>query len=146
MKNEQKNVHQESKIYILPNAFTAGNLFFGFLSIVLCIQGKFNSDSARESLTQIAALITPSSSEIANSTGYYLLAILCILAACFCDALDGRVARMSGKTSLFGKEFDSLADSISFGVAPCLLMFFLVLQPIEGMKDSYSNFLKNTAG
>ena len=60
MKNEQKNVHQESKIYILPNAFTAGNLFFGFLSIVLCIQGKFNSDSARESLTQIAALITPS--------------------------------------------------------------------------------------
>lgn len=144
MKNEQKNVHQESKIYILPNSFTAGNLFFGFLSIILCIQGKFNSDSARESLTQIAALITPSTEKIANSTGYYLLAILCILAACFCDALDGRVARMSGKTSLFGKEFDSLADSISFGVAPCLLMFFLVLQPIEGMKDSYSNFLKNT--
>ena len=146
MKTEyiRKNVHQESKIYILPNAFTAGNLFFGFLSIILCIQGKFNSDSARESITQVASLITPSNASISNSTGYYLLAILCILASFFCDALDGRVARLSGKTSLFGKEFDSLADSVSFGIAPCLLMFFLVLQPIEGMKDSYSNLLKNT--
>ena len=144
IENPQKNVHQESKIYILPNAFTAGNLFFGFLSIILCIQGKFNADSARESKTQIAALITPSNVGISNSTGYYLLAILCILASFFCDALDGRVARLSGKTSLFGKEFDSLADSVSFGIAPCLLMYFLVLQPIDGMKASYFNLLNNT--
>ena len=142
--NIKKNVHQESKIYILPNTFTAGNLFFGFLSIILCIQGKFNAQSAGESVNQVAALITQNSNITSTATGYYLLAILCILASCFCDALDGRVARLSGKTSLFGKEFDSLADSVSFGMAPCLLMFFLVLQPIEGMKDSYSNLLKNT--
>jgi CDP-diacylglycerol--serine O-phosphatidyltransferase len=141
---QPKNVHQESKIYILPNTFTAGNLFFGFLAIILCIQGKFNADKAGESITKIAELITPSSATISNSTGYYLLAILCILASFFCDALDGRVARMSGKTSLFGKEFDSLADSVSFGIAPCMLMYFLVLQPLDGMKESYATLLKNT--
>ncbi len=141
---KQKNVHQESKIYILPNTFTAGNLFFGFLSIILCIQGKFNADKAGESIAKIGALITPSSEQVSNSTGYYLLAILCILASFFCDALDGRVARISGKTSLFGKEFDSLADSVSFGIAPCLLMYFLVLQPLDGMKESYARLLENT--
>ena len=139
-----KNVHQESKIYILPNTFTAGNLFFGFLSIILCIQGKFNPEAGGTSITHAASLITPDGIEVSNGTGYYLLAILCILASFFCDALDGRMARMTGKTSLFGKEFDSLADSVSFGIAPSLLMFFLVLQPIEGMRDSYAHLLKNT--
>ena len=146
-KSEQslwENVHQASKIFILPNSFTAGNLFFGFLSIILCIQGKFNSDSARESITQVASLITPSNASISNSTGYYLLAILCILASFFCDALDGRVARLSGKTSLFGKEFDSLADSVSFGIAPCLLMYFLILQPSDILSETWARLLRNT--
>ncbi len=142
--SKSKNVHQESKIYILPNTFTAGNLFFGFLSIILCIQGKFNADKAGEAVAKIGAIITPSSEQVSNSTGYYLLAILCILASFFCDALDGRVARMSGKMSLFGKEFDSLADSVSFGIAPCLLMYFLVLQPLSGMKESHATLLENT--
>ena len=70
-----KNVHQESTIYILPNTFTAGNLFFGFLAIILCVQGKFNADKAGESITKVAELITPSNATISNSTGYYLLAI-----------------------------------------------------------------------
>ena len=139
-----ENVHQASKIYILPNAFTAGNLFFGFLSIILCIQGKFNADSYNRTVEQIATLITPSNASPEQSTSYYMLAIFCILMSFFCDAFDGRVARASGKLSLFGKEFDSLADSVSFGIAPCLLMFFLILQPTETMPEFYRNLLQNT--
>jgi len=139
-----ENVHQASKIYILPNAFTAGNLFFGFLSIILCIQGKFNADSDSRTVEQLATLITPSNASPEPSTSYYMLAIFCILMSFFCDAFDGRVARASGKLSLFGKEFDSLADSVSFGIAPCLLMFFLILQPTETMPEFYRNLLQNT--
>ena len=138
-----ENVHQASKIYILPNAFTAGNLFFGFLSIILCIQGKFNADSDNRTVEQLAILITPSNASPEPSTSYYMLAIFCILMSFFCDAFDGRVARASGKLSLFGKEFDSLADSVSFGIAPCLLMFFLILQPTETMPEFYRNLLQN---
>ena len=61
-KSEQslwENVHQASKIFILPNSFTAGNLFFGFLSIILCVQGKFNAESTDRTIDHIAALITP---------------------------------------------------------------------------------------
>ena len=141
-----ENVHQASKIFILPNSFTAGNLFFGFLSIILCVQGKFNAASTDRTIDHIAALITPNYTAAVTgaSTGYYVLAIICILAAFFCDALDGRVARASGKTSLFGKEFDSLADSVSFGIAPCLLMFFLILQPTENMSGTWHRLLQNT--
>ena len=140
-----QNVHQASKIYILPNLFTAGNLFFGFLSIILCIQAKFATDEKTvQMLENIAALISPSADKMTSSSSGYLLAILCILTAFLCDALDGRVARMSGKSSLFGKEFDSLADSVSFGIAPCLLVFFLILSPTEAMSASYRDFLRNT--
>ena len=48
-----------------------------------------------------------------------------------CDALDGLVALLGGRDSLFGKEFDSIADVVSFGVAPSLMMIFLILQPTE---------------
>ena len=141
-----ENVHQASKIYILPNSFTAGNLFFGFLSIILCVQGRFNADSTDRTIDHIAALITPNytAGASAPSTGYYVLAIICILASFLCDALDGRVARASGKTSLFGKEFDSIADSVSFGIAPCLLMFFLILQPSAMLSDTWIRLLRNT--
>lgn len=140
-----KNVHQASKIYILPNTFTAGNLFFGFLSIILCIQARFlpveqESIGAAKSL---ANFLTSGNSQD-SSTAYYLLAILSILASFLCDAFDGRVARASGKTSLFGKEFDSLADLVSFGVAPALLTFFLILQPAESASPTYSSLLRNT--
>ena len=148
-KSEQslwENVHQASKIFILPNSFTAGNLFFGFLSIILCVQGKFNAESTDRTIDHIAALITPNYTAGADapSTGYYVLAIICILASFMCDALDGRVARASGKTSLFGKEFDSLADSVSFGIAPCLLMYFLILQPSDILSETWARLLRNT--
>ena len=130
----------------MPNSFTAGNLFFGFLSIILCVQGRFNADSTDRTIDHIAALITPNytAGASAPSTGYYVLAIICILASFLCDALDGRVARASGKTSLFGKEFDSIADSVSFGIAPCLLMFFLILQPSAMLSDTWIRLLRNT--
>jgi CDP-diacylglycerol--serine O-phosphatidyltransferase len=48
-----------------------------------------------------------------------------------CDSLDGRVARLGGKESLFGKEFDSIADVVSFGVAPALMVFLMILSPTE---------------
>lgn len=98
-----------SKIYLLPNMLTAGNLFFGFLCIIRCIQAKY--------------------CEEALSFEYYNQAVWCIFWAFVCDGLDGRVARLGGKESLFGKEFDSIADVVSFGVAPAMMVFFLILSP-----------------
>lgn len=103
------------KIYILPSLFTAGNLFFGFLAIIRCIQAKYGvGDSGTPAIE------------------YYTQAVWFILLAFICDGLDGRVARLNGQESLFGKEFDSIADIVSFGVAPSLMMFFLILSPTEG--------------
>src|SRR5690606_13262420 len=59
------------------------------------------------------------------------LAIFLILAACFFDALDGRLARMKGQESMFGREFDSLADIVSFGIAPALLVMDIVLKSFD---------------
>ena len=63
---------------------------------------------------------------------YYKWAVALILGAAGFDTLDGRLARMGGRESLFGAEFDSLADVISFGMAPALLVFFLILSPTQG--------------
>lgn len=101
---------EASHIYLLPNSLTAGNLFFGFLAIMRCIQANYATDP-----------------EVVS--GHYTQAVWFILFGVICDALDGRVARLGGRESLFGKEFDSLADIISFGVAPTLMMIFLVLTP-----------------
>ncbi|MGB1128050.1 MAG: CDP-diacylglycerol--serine O-phosphatidyltransferase [Opitutales bacterium] len=103
---------EASHIYLLPNSLTAGNLFFGFLAILRCIQANHATDP-----------------EIIS--GHFTQAVWFILFAVICDALDGRVARLGGRESLFGKEFDSLADIISFGVAPALMTIFLILSPTE---------------
>lgn len=103
------------KIFLLPSLFTAGNLFFGFLAIIRCIQARYGiGDSG------------------VPATEFYTQAVWFILLAFLCDGLDGRVARLQGQDSLFGKEFDSIADIVSFGVAPALMMFFLILSPTEG--------------
>ncbi len=122
-----ENVHQASKIYILPNLFTAGNLFFGFSSMFLCILARFNpvEDSA---IHKFCKLIFSESRNV--STSYFLLALMCIILAVFSDIFDGRVARATGKSSLFGKEFDSIADTVSFGVAPALLTILLILRTV----------------
>ena len=95
------------KIYFLPNLMTAGNLFCGFLAITKIVESKLEAP-------------------------YYNIraALLYILLACIFDLLDGRVARMVGKESPFGREFDSLADVVSFGVAPAFLVHRVVLRDV----------------
>ena len=80
-------------IYVLPTTLTLGNLFAGCAALMLAPQGQ----------VQTAALF--------------------IIAAVVLDGLDGRLARLTGTTSEFGREFDSLADIVSFGVAPAMLAF-----------------------
>ena len=80
-------------LFILPTLFTVGNLFCGYLSVWASIRGTFE------------------------------LAAILIVAAAVADGLDGRVARMTHSTSEFGEEYDSLADLVSFGVAPAVLAY-----------------------
>ncbi len=95
------------KIYFLPNLMTAGNLFCGFLAITRIVEAN----------------LEPPFTNIHE-------ALFFILLACIFDLLDGRVARMGGKESPFGREFDSLADVVSFGVAPAFLVHRIVLKEV----------------
>lgn len=115
------NVTQASRIYFLPNLMTAGNLLCGFIAVIKCMQARLMTDSGE------FATLHPDYSWIA----LYTEAVWFILLAVVFDSLDGRLARMGGRTSLFGAEFDSLADVVSFGVAPALMVFFLILAPRE---------------
>ena len=119
-RNKYTDANEASHIYLLPNSLTAGNLFFGFLAILRCVQANYATDPL----------------VVSNN---YKQAVWFILFGVICDALDGRVARLGGRASLFGKEFDSIADIISFGVAPALMMIFLVLTPTV---DQYPVFLQ----
>ncbi|MDR2201106.1 MAG: CDP-diacylglycerol--serine O-phosphatidyltransferase [Puniceicoccales bacterium] len=101
-----------SRIYLLPNLFTATNLFCGFLSIIRCIQARYSVQ------------------DVATIHRYYQQAVWLILFAGVSDMLDGRVARLKKKESLFGMEFDSICDMVSFGVAPALMVFLLILSPV----------------
>ena len=101
---------ENPKIYLLPNLMTAGNLLFGFVAVLKIVEG---------------ALLQ--SADPAQAAQRFELAILFILSACICDALDGRLARLGGHESPFGREFDSLADIVSFGVAPALMVYKVVL-------------------
>lgn len=113
MTTPPKSDNDPGKIYVLPNLMTAGNLIFGFLAILKIIDGTFQ--------------------RVSGDPGWlstYVVSLQCILIACLCDLLDGRLARMGGRESPFGREFDSLADIVSFGVAPALLVFKIVLHDI----------------
>ncbi len=109
---------EASRIYFLPNLMTAGNLFCGFVSAIMCIQAHYAMRGAD--------VITPEAAEL------FKRAVWLIFGAMAFDALDGRLARMGGKESFFGAEFDSLADVVSFGLAPALMVFFLILSPTQG--------------
>lgn len=100
---------KELKIYFLPNLLTAGNLFCGFLALTKIVE----ADPLADDFTRVIRW-----------------ALVFILLACICDLLDGRVARMGGYESPFGREFDSLADIISFGVAPAFLVHRIVLADV----------------
>ena len=87
-------------IYLLPNLFTTGALFSGFYAVVAGMNGDFEN------------------------------AAIAIFVAMVLDGLDGRVARMTNTQSDFGAEYDSLADMVSFGVAPALVAFSWALQDL----------------
>ena len=87
-------------IYLLPNLFTTGALFSGFYAVVAGMDGNFEN------------------------------AAIAIFVAMVLDGLDGRVARMTNTQSDFGAEYDSLADMVSFGVAPALVAFSWALQDL----------------
>ena len=92
--------------YALPSIFTAGTLFCGFYSVMKTIHAiSLPPDHLTEAATQ------------------FDLASLAIGVAVFTDGLDGRIARLTNAVSEFGKELDSLADVVTFGVAPALLAF-----------------------
>jgi len=97
------------KIYFLPNLLTAGNLFCGFVALTKIVEADPMSDAYY---------------------GQIKLALAFILLACIFDLFDGRVARWGGAESPFGREFDSLADLISFGVAPAFLVHRIVLRDV----------------
>ena len=87
-------------VYLLPSLFTMANMFCGYACIVYAMRGEY-----------------------ATAAPFIGFAIVL-------DILDGRVARMTGSTSEFGVQFDSLADVISFGVAPAILAFSWGLRPL----------------
>jgi CDP-diacylglycerol--serine O-phosphatidyltransferase len=92
--------------YALPTLFTAANIFLGYLCILRTIQGAliYATDPAQASLDFDVA---------AKTIGFSFIL----------DGLDGRIARMTNTTSEFGRELDSLADVISFGIAPAILAY-----------------------
>ena len=100
--------------YALPTLFTAGNVFLGYISILRSIEGA------------IAA-----SNGMGGANAHFEIAAKAIGAAVFLDGLDGRIARMTNTTSDFGREMDSLADVVSFGIAPAVLAFTWGVQFVD---------------
>lgn len=90
-------------IYLLPNLFTTAALFCGFYAIISSINGKFET------------------------------AAIAIFVAMVLDGIDGRVARLTNTESDFGAEFDSLADMVSFGLAPALIIYLWTLSNLGKM-------------
>lgn len=87
-------------IYVLPNILTSLNIFCGFYAIISSINGR------------------------------YVAAAISIIIAVVFDALDGKIARATNTTSKFGVEYDSLADLISFGLAPGMMMYLWAFKPL----------------
>ena len=88
-------------IYLLPNLFTTAGLFAGFYAIIAAANGDF------------------------------VYASIAVFVAAVMDGLDGRVARLTGTSSEFGVQYDSLADLVSFGMAPALVMYHWALSSLK---------------
>src|SRR5512135_2605876 len=102
--------------YALPTLFTAGNVFLGFVAILQSFQGAMAIIQGRDF----------------SHNDHFETAAKMIGLAIFTDGLDGRIARMTNTTSEFGREMDSLADVISFGLAPAVLAFAWGIQFVDG--------------
>ena len=125
MLNPRRRDPYDPKIFLLPNLMTAGNLFCGFAATLKIITGTL----IQVPVTGVATM-TAKTHDIVWSRAaidQFHSAIWFILAACVFDVLDGRLARLGGQDSPFGREFDSLADTVSFGIAPALLVYKIVL-------------------
>lgn len=103
MRRREPELRRRRAAYALPTLFTAGNLFLGFLAIVKSLQGA---------LAASAAL---------GPNPHLELAAKAIGVAVVLDGLDGRIARLTHTVSEFGRELDSLADLVTFGLAPAIL-------------------------
>jgi CDP-diacylglycerol--serine O-phosphatidyltransferase len=113
--------------YALPTLFTAGNVFLGYISILRSFRGAMAASSGGFGASE-----------------NFAIAAQAIGAAVFLDGLDGRIARMTNTVSEFGREMDSLADVISFGIAPAVLAFTWGVQFIdpgfgEGLRSELFN-------
>lgn len=94
-----------SGVYLIPSAFTIGNIFCGFFAVINSMKGYSLLGDPAEAAT------------------YFDQAAIAIGVAYLLDGLDGRIARMTGTTSEFGVELDSIADVLSFGIAPAVLAY-----------------------
>lgn len=97
---EQERLKPHKGVYLLPNLFTTGALFSGFYAVIASMNGQFEA------------------------------AAIAIFVSMLFDGLDGRVARMTNTQSPFGAEYDSLADMVSFGVAPAIVAFTWALDDL----------------
>jgi len=119
----------EPKIYFLPNLMTACNLACGFFAVLMIFKG-ITEVRLIEAQKMTGPGKLPPKEVYEISKQYYEYAILLIFGSCLFDLLDGRLARLGGQESPFGREFDSLADIISFGMAPAMLLSRAVLFPL----------------
>jgi CDP-diacylglycerol--serine O-phosphatidyltransferase len=110
--------------YVLPSLFTSGNIFLGFLAMLQSFEGAMQVSGGDYGLNQ-----------------HFITAAKALGFAVFFDGLDGLSARMTNTTSDFGRELDSLADVITFGIAPAILAFVwgvsFVVQPADGQLISH---------
>ncbi len=113
------------RIGMLPTMLTLGNLCLGVGAIYLCGREWFD----------LGAHVSPHDRLTWNSTfmenlapSYLSIAVWMLVGALICDALDGRVARKTGAESKFGEQMDSLADMVSWGAAPALIMMTMVIR------------------
>jgi CDP-diacylglycerol--serine O-phosphatidyltransferase len=106
--------------YALPTLFTSGNVFFGFIAIIQAIDG-----AVQGRMHPGDAAVYEHFANAGKALGF----------AVFFDGLDGRIARMTNTTSDFGRELDSLADVITFGIAPAVLTYVWGVQSVATFGD-----------
>jgi len=116
MSQDKETSLRRKGIYLLPNLFTTAGLFAGFYAIVAAINGRFEA------------------------------AAIAIFVAMVMDGIDGRVARMTNTQSDFGAEYDSMADMVSFGIAPALVMHQWALSSITPDKLGWMAAFVYTCG
>jgi len=115
---DQQSRRPRRAAYALPTLFTAGNLYLGFLAILKSFEGTLAVQGG-----------------LAGSVPQFEVAAKAIGIAVLLDGLDGRIARLTGTESEFGREMDSLADVISFGLAPAVLAYAFGVQFVDFTSD-----------